>query len=256
MQRSTSNTPLRSALVLCACALCACAPLTRPPCPDGASRAAHNGLCANLPPDHNTATAVDAGAADTTFTADADVDEHTVEDVDANLWDTFEDVPPSCEPFDATVIAAFVNPAGADGADEFVVVRVPVGREVNLRIIGLNGSDGSAWLDESYPVAGDVRGLARIGAGGILPICMSGNGCLQNGPDALTLRGCAGTLLDAVIYGDNALLSARLGDARQAPMPGESELLVSCAADGSWFATPGPLTDEEIAGLHGNCTGE
>jgi hypothetical protein len=136
----------------------------------------------------------------------------------------------------------FFDPVGPDGAGEaeFVeLVGAPGTRAGGVRLEGHDGDRDARWL-ESLVLDAEldadgvlVVGGAAAGASLALPVA------LQNGPDALVLRGCDGAVLDSVAWGD---WPGPIDPPRApSPVPGEGRSLCRPATDATWSAcSPSP----------------
>lgn len=124
---------------------------------------------------------------------------------------------PSCASPESHVRISEVlpNPAGTDAGREFVELTGPPGARLEgLAIVPINGRDGLPYAEPlSLSGALNDEGLSlHGGADSPLPFL------LQNGPDAVALVACDGTVIvDAVAYGLFAVEDAAYGEGRPAP---------------------------------------
>lgn len=97
------------------------------------------------------------------------------------------------------ILEVLFDPSGADSLEsEFVELSVPAGQTTRgLRLVHWDAGAGvEAWSVDLSAWDGAIVLLGGVdGAAAALP------GMLQNGPDAIWLEDCAGTVLDVVVYG-------------------------------------------------------
>lgn len=127
-----------------------------------------------------------------------------------------EDAQPTCLPFGGNVqiTEVFANPEGPDGDFEFIELLISGESEGDIQLKAFNGNENEPYWSMEIPirnVAAEtpgstpstfrrfVVGRAQSPHGVRLP-CTAAGGCLQNGPDRLTVATCDGELLDDVQY--------------------------------------------------------
>lgn len=119
-------------------------------------------------------------------------------------WRSDDDCPPPCEPPEALWInEVLYDPLGADGGKEFIELRTHPHTAVDgVRLHGINGSNGQP-LFRAIPLTGrsDADGFFLLGGYEIDDRDQNLPTQLQNGPEALWLEACDGSLLDSMTYG-------------------------------------------------------
>lgn len=113
---------------------------------------------------------------------------------------------------------------GADGGGEFIeLLTTPNTALDGLRLHGINGANGRP-LFGAIALRGesDDEGYFVIGGDEIVARAMTLPTALQNGPEALWVEGCDGTLLDTMTYGGWTEHLAPYGDASPLLPEGQS----------------------------------
>lgn len=114
-----------------------------------------------------------------------------------------------CVPFSESVVISEVlaNPEGADGDGEAEFLEIssePGARASGLRVLLINGADGSTYGEVNLTGNFDESGLLLVGGDGIAERDMLAPIAFQNGPDAILLVDCIGAVLETLDYGSSA----------------------------------------------------
>lgn len=134
----------------------------------------------------------------------------------ADAREVLVDIVPTCLRFggSVTITEIFANPEGPDGDFEFVELLISDDGEGDVWLEAFNANDDEPYWTMEIPIRSVpndtspqdsvtprrfVVGREQLIDGAPLP-CEAAGGCLQNGPDRLTVSTCDGELLDEVRY--------------------------------------------------------
>lgn len=140
-------------------------------------------------------------------------------------WRTADTCPAPCKPPENVWInEVLYDLVGADNGGEFVeLISDPHTDLSQVTLWAINGYDGEPFLKpmllEGFT---DENGFYLIGGTDIDDRDATLAGQLQNGPEAMYLEACDGTMLDAVTYGGDAETLAAYGGTSPILPPGQS----------------------------------